>query len=177
MDFYPVSNQESSRFFSHSKEWFSSLISELKKAKKFIFLQFFSISSGIMWEEIFNILKERRNEGVEVKIIYDNLISASKLPLNFSIQLNQMGILCQPYYQRKRLIGILSNHHLHRKVVVIDGKIAFTGGMNIGDEYLNLIRPYGMWQDIGISLTGNSIWNFTVMFLSIWNALADSKED
>lgn len=64
MDFYPVSNQGSSRFFSHSKEWFSSLTSELKKAKKFIFLQFFSISSGIMWEEIFNILKERRNEGV-----------------------------------------------------------------------------------------------------------------
>lgn len=174
---YPISTRGSSRYFSKPIEWFSSLISELKKAKKFIFLQFFSISPGIMWEEIFNILKLRKNEGVEVRIIYDNLISASKLPKDFSNQLNQIGILCQPYYQKNRLIGILNNHHLHRKVVIIDGKIAFTGGMNIGDEYLNLMKPYGIWQDVGISLTGNSIWNFTVMFLSVWNTLANTKED
>lgn len=154
---YPISTQGSSRYFSQPKEWFSSLISELKKAKKFIFLQFFSISPGIMWEEIFNILKLRKNEGVEVRIIYDNLISASKLPKDFSKQLNQIGILCQPYYQKNRLIGTLNNHHLHRKVVFIDGKIVFIGEMNIGDEYLNLMEPYGTWQDVGISLTGNSI--------------------
>lgn len=176
-DIYPISHSGSSKYFSNTKEWFSSLLTELKKAKKFIFLQFFSISPGIMWEEIFQVLKERQNAGVEVRMIYDNLVSAAKLPKNFSYQLNEMGIKCQPYYQKSRLVGIINQHYLHRKVGIIDGKIAFTGGMNIGDEYLNLISPYGIWQDVGILLMGNSVWNFTVMFLSIWNALSATKED
>ena len=164
-------------YFSTTNDWLSSLIKELKNAKKFIFLQFFSISSGIMWERIVNVLQKKVQEGVEVRIIYDNLISALKLPLNFCEQLQKVGILCQPFYQKNRWLGMINNHHLHRKVVIIDGYIAFTGGMNIGDEYLNLIHPYGFWQDVGISLTTSDVWSFTVMFLSIWTVLTTDKEN
>lgn len=164
-------------YFDTTLDWFTSLLKELRLAKRFIFLEFFSIAPGIMWEEIFVILKEKRKQGVEVRIIYDNLVSAKKLPPHFASSLNELGILCQPYYQKCHLMGTLHNRHLHRKVVIIDGVIAFTGGMNIGDEYLNLIRPYGDFKDVGVSFKGHAVWGFTAMFLSFWNAITSSRED
>ena len=174
---FPSSSTGELKYYAMTTDWFSGLLQNLRRAKKFIFLEFFSISPGIMWEEIFNVLRERKNQGVEVRVIYDNLVSFSKLPRHFSSLLNESGILCQPYYQKNRLMGMIHNRHLHRKIVVIDGEIAFTGGMNIGDEYLNLIKPYGIFKDIGVSITGSSVWNFTVMFLSFWNAITSLKED
>ena len=91
--------------------------------------------------------------------------------------MEKLGIRCEAYYKKKPLFGFLRNHRDHRKCIIVDGRIAFTGGMNIEDRYVNLEQPYGYWKDVGISVCGDGVWNFTVMFFCMWNALRQEEED
>lgn len=174
---YPVTRNNKVKYYSTGDVFFQEVKKEMKRAKKFIFVEFFTIAMGELWDEVLDILVEKVNEGVEVRIIYDNTVCMKKIPAKYYKKLMDMGIKCEPYFKKNYLFGIIKNHHEHRKCVIIDGKIAFTGGMNIEDRYVNLEKPYGYWKDVGVSISGDGVWNFTVMFLSMWRVLSKCEED
>ncbi|MBQ8681909.1 MAG: PLDc N-terminal domain-containing protein [Bacilli bacterium] len=174
---YPISKRNKVVYYATGEVFFEQVKSELKTAEKFIFIEFFSIEMGVLWEEILDILKEKIKLGVEVRLIYDNMACKRKIPFKYYEVLESYGIMCEPFYKNCSLIGMIKNHHEHRKGIIIDGRIAFTGGMNIEDRYVNLEQPYGYWKDVGISIEGEGVWNFTVMFLGMWNAFRKTDED
>lgn len=167
---YPITKNNEIKYFSTCEDIYKSLIEELTKAKKFIFIEFLIINDGKMWQQILSILENKAKVGVEVRIIYDYSCSHKKLPKSYPDKLVKKGIKCIEFNKTSILSNIIMNNRDHRKIVVIDGITAFTGGFNIADEYINIIKPYGYWKDNGIELKGESVWSFTVMFLSFWNA-------
>lgn len=174
---FPISWGNQVKYFASGNAFFDAVKEALLGAEKFIFIEFFTISSGNLWESILAILEEKCKSGVEVRLIYDNTACMKKLPVKYYKKLASLGIKCEPFFKNHSLIGLIKNHHVHQKFLVVDGRIAFTGGVNIEDEYINLVSPYGYWKDVGVSVCGKSVWNFTVMFLSLWNALLDLEED
>lgn len=174
---FPITKNNRCVYYPSGEIFFDNVKAELRNAKHFIFIEFFSIEIGTLWKEILEILKEKVQEGIEVRIIYDNTACNKKITYKYYKKLEYSGIKCEPYYKNYPLIGAIRDHREHRKCVIVDGKIAFTGGMNIEDRYVNLEQPYGYWKDVGISVQGEGVWNFTVMFLSMWNALREEEED
>lgn len=173
---FPVTKKNKVVYYPTGEVFFERIKAELKKAKNFIFIEFFSIEFGTLWEEIFAILREKVQDGIEVRIIYDNVACVKKVPAKYYKKLESLGIQCEPYY-KNCFASAIKNHREHRKCLIVDGKIAFTGGMNIEDRYVNLEQPYGYWKDVGISVQGEGVWNFTVMFLSMWGVLRRKEED
>ena len=154
------------------------LLKELKKAKKFIFLEYFIINRGTMWNGILEILKEKANEGLDVRVMYDDMGSIAMLPEHYDKELAKYNIKCISFNKLSPFKGILMNNRDHRKMTIIDGKVAFSGGVNLSDEYINIKHPYGeKWKDNGIKIVGDSIWNLTVMFLTLWNANQEEDKD
>jgi len=149
----------------------------LAKAEKFIFLEYFIVTEGEMWSGILDILKEKAAAGVDVRLIYDDLGCFMKLPVDYWEKMESLGIRCRIFNKFKPALTTLQNNRNHRKIAVIDGKWAFTGGVNIGDEYINKTAPFGHWKDASILLTGESTDSFTLMFLSMWQALTGERED
>ena len=154
---------------------FPIMLEELKKAKKFIFIEYFIIEEGIMWDQILQVLQEKVKEGVDVRVMYDDLGSFFTLSVSYANKLEKMGIKALPFNRVNPIIGIIMNHRDHRKIMVIDGKVAFSGGINLADEYINVKIKHGQWKDNCIRVTGQAVWSYTVMFLTHWNALR--KED
>lgn len=152
-------------FIESGQEKLVLLLEQLQKAKDFIFIEYFIITEGEMWEEILAILKQKVSEGVTVKLIYDDLGSAGKLPLGYHKYLKKLGIDVVRFNKVNHRINFANNYRNHRKIVVIDNKVAFTGGINIGDEYTNKVKRFGYWLDSAIMLEGEAVRNFTVMFL------------
>lgn len=157
--------------------YFEKLIEELKKAEKFIFMEYFIIAQGKMWGEILEILKAKVKEGVEVRIIYDDFGCIMTLPKNYDKQLQKYGIKCSIFNKAYPIFSIIYNNRTHRKITVIDGKVAFTGGINLADEYINEIERFGHWKDTGIMVRGETAWGFTMMFLNNWEILERPHED
>lgn len=174
---FPITKRNRVTYYSSGEIFFKNVKLELKEAKKFIFIEFFSIGTGALWEEVLEILVEKVQAGIDVRLIYDNVACKKKIPSNYYRKLESLGIKCEPYFKGSSLIGMIKNHRDHRKCVIVDGRIAFTGGMNIEDRYVNLEQPYGYWKDVGISVQGDGVWNFMIMFLSMWNALCKVEED
>ena len=141
------------------------LIFDLKKAEKFIFLEFFIIEYGKFWSSIYKILKEKASCGVDVRIVYDDIGCMRTLPTTFSKNLKKDGIVALPFSRLKGSADSEFNNRSHRKMVIIDGKIAYTGGFNLADEYVNLIERFGHWKDSGIRVYGEAVWEFTKLFL------------
>ncbi|MCI1944024.1 cardiolipin synthase [Clostridium luticellarii] len=164
-------------YFSSGESMYKSLLKELKKADKFIFLEYFIISRGKMWDEIFEVLKEKAQSGVEVRILVDYIGSMFALPKDFEESLKKNNIKYKIFNPIKILLNVMLNYRDHRKIAVIDGKIAFTGGMNIGDEYINSYRKYGYWKDMGVCLEGNAVYSFTSMFLRMWQSITKKREN
>ena len=152
-----------------------TLLEELKKAKKFIFIEYFIINNGTMWQEILDILKEKANSGLDVRVLYDDMGSVAMLPSNYPKLLGKYGIKCMQFNKLSPFAGIIMNNRDHRKMMIIDGHTAFSGGINISDEYININSKLGVWKDNGIRIKGEAVWNFTVMFLEMWNSF--KKED
>ena len=172
-----VTKSNKVEYYKTGELFFEKVKQELKLAQKFIFIEFFTIEIGNLWNEILTILEEKVKSGIEVRIIYDNTACMKKLPAKYYKKLESLGIKCEPFEKKCPLLGVIRNHRDHHKCIIIDGKIAFTGGMNIEDRYVNLENPYGYWKDVGISISGNSVWSFTVMFLNMWKVLANVLED
>lgn len=175
--FCPVYKNTLSSYLTPGEDMFGILIDELKSAKKFIFLEYFIIQEGLMWDTILEILKEKVKEGVDVRIIYDDLGTILTLPYKYDKTLEKFGIKCCVFNPFIPVLSVKLNNRDHRKIAVIDGHTAFTGGINLADEYINAIIKYGYWKDSCVVVRGEAVWSFTVMFLTLWNYLRKTDED
>ena len=156
---------------------YPALLADLEKAEKSIFLEFFIISQGKMWQGVEDILRRKAAQGVDVRLIYDDFGSLLGLPKDFVVRMERAHIRCIPFNPVVPLLSLVMNHRDHRKIVVIDGKVAYTGGINLADEYINAITRFGYWKDAGLRIEGTAVWNFTVMFLDFWNAFRPFEQD
>ena len=172
---YPVYENTGFDYYPLGEDGFPVMIEELKKAKKFIFLEYFIIEEGKMWNSILQILEEKVKQGVEVRVMYDDFGSFFLLRGSYYKELEAKGIKCVPFNRINLVLNVILNHRDHRKIMVIDGKVAFSGGINLADEYINEIVRFGKWKDNIIKITGEAVWSCTVMFLTHWNACR--KED
>ena len=172
---FPITTNNEVEYFSLGDYSFDTIINELKKAKKFIFLEYFIINNGKFWDSILEVLCEKVKENVEVRVMYDDLGCITTLESGYYKKLEKMGIKCIAFNKISPLSGIVMNNRDHRKILVIDGKVAFSGGINLADEYINIGSKYGHWKDNCIMIKGDAVWSYTVMFLTLWNA--SRKED
>ncbi len=152
-------------YFSLGEEMWQSMLVDLKLAKKFIYMEYFIIEEGIFWNSILEILEEKAKQGVEVKVVYDDIGCMSTLPGDYAKILAKKGIEGTPFSRLKGNADSEFNNRSHRKITVIDGVIGYTGGVNIADEYINKIVRFGHWKDVGIRLEGEAVWELTKLFL------------
>ncbi len=167
---FPVYKNTVTQYLSPGEVMFEKLKEELSQAQQYIFLEFFILEEGLMWDSILEILAQKVQEGVEVRVMYDDVGSIYLLPLGFNQKLTGMGIQCTAFNPVSPVLSLRMNNRDHRKIVVIDGLVAFTGGINLADEYINVYPKHGHWKDAGIMIKGEAAWSFTFMFLHLWNA-------
>ena len=172
---YPTYEANEVKYFPLGEDAYKVILRELKKAEKFVFIEYFIISDGKMWNEILGILEEKVKSGVDVRVIYDDIGCATSLPDNYDKILENKGIKCVDFNKLKLVLSVILNNRDHRKILVIDGKVAFSGGINIADEYINEKERFGHWKDNAIMVKGEAVWNFTNIFLEIWNAYREEK--
>ena len=160
----------STRYFPIVDDAFPVILEELKKAKHFIFLEFFIVAKGKMWDSMLEILKQKADEGLDIRFIYDDVGSLTTAPIHYDETLTKMGIKTICYNRFRPLLDIRMNNRDHRKILVIDGHTCFSGGFNLADEYINAIERFGHWKDNAILIRGEAVGNFTYMFLASWCA-------
>lgn len=165
----PIYPCEYSKYYALGEDYYHDLIQELKKAKHFIFMEYFIVEEGEMFDTILEILVEKAKQGLDVRFMYDDVGCLAILPYKYYNKLESMGIQCIAFNPFVPLVSVAMNNRDHRKITVIDGHTAFTGGINLADEYINVKMKYGHWKDTGIRVRGEAVWNFTVMFLQMWN--------
>jgi cardiolipin synthase len=144
------------------------MLRELKKAKHYIFIEYFIIKPGKMWDSILEILKQKVKEGLDVRVVYDDVGNLGATPVHYWRELCAMGIQARAFARLKPFIDVRYNNRDHRKIMVIDGHTCFTGGINLADEYINIDSPYGHWKDNSIMLKGKAVYSFTLLFLANW---------
>jgi cardiolipin synthase len=172
----PVYSNTTTEYLTPGERKFERMLEELKKAERYIFLEYYIIQEGIMWNTILEILKEKAKQGVDVRVIYDDVGCLFTLPLGYEKKLESMGIKCNVFNPLIPVLSFSINNRDHRKIVVIDGHTAFTGGINLADEYINTYEKHGYWKDSAIVVHGDAVWSFTVMFLSMWCFLSKTCE-
>ena len=153
------------KYFSDGELLWESMLSDLKKANKFIYLEYFIIERGVFWDSILEILKEKAKSGVDVRVVFDDIGCMSTLPGSYAKTLRKLGIKATPFSRLKGNADSEFNNRSHRKILVIDGIIGYTGGVNIADEYVNLKVRFGHWKDVGIRLEGEAVWELTHLFV------------
>ena len=173
----PVYQNTETKYLKIGEEFNIHLLEELKKAKKFIFIEIFILKQGKMWNKIFNILKEKAAAGVDVRLLYDDFGCINTLPYNYKKHIHKYNIKCEVFNPIHPIVTLAHNNRDHRKIIVIDGNVAFTGGINISDEYINEVIRFGHWKDTGIMLKGEAVKSFTLMFLENWHIYQDQNED
>lgn len=172
----PLSDCTDFQYFPTGEAYAAQLLTELKKAEKYIFLEYFVIQPGKFLNSVLEILEDKAKNGVDVRFIYDDIGSMLKVPGNYAETLEKRGIKCMCFNPFRPVLDIAQNNRTHRKIAVIDGKTAFTGGVNLADEYINETHPFGHWKDTGIMVRGRVVQNFSAMFLQLWS-LRNENED
>ena len=174
---YPAWKNSTAKYYPCGEAMYPDLLADLEKAERFIFLEFFIVRTGKMWKGVEDILVRKAAQGVDVRLIYDDFGSLLGLPSDFVVQMERAHIRCIPFNPVVPLVSLVMNHRDHRKIVVVDGNTAYTGGINLADEYINEEERFGYWKDAALRTEGAAVWNFTVMFLDHWNAFRPSEED
>jgi cardiolipin synthase len=174
---FPVYAHTRTEYFASGERFFTKLVKELEKAEKYIFVEFFILRMGVMLNPIIDLLEKKARQGLDVRIIYDDLGCFMSLPSNYNEYLEQKGIKCMIFNPFKPILSSLQNNRDHRKIVSIDGKVAFTGGINLADEYINAKERFGHWKDSGIMLKGEAAWSLTLIFLHMWNLERKNQDD
>ena len=174
---FPVFPNTQSIYLSPGEEKHKQLINELNKAERYIFMEYFIIQQGKMWDEILEVLKRKAADGVKVRIMYDDMGCFIMLPKNYPERLRELGIECVIFNPFKPILTSIQNNRDHRKIVCIDGTVAFTGGINITDYYINRYEKYGHWKDASIMIKGQGAWQFALMFLQMWELCTLADED
>ena len=153
------------------------MVEELRKAKEYIYLEYFIIEEGIMWNTILDILEEKVKEGVDVRVMYDDvgcIFNFHHIMVDFPFA--KARIKCIVFNRYIPIFSTVFNNRDHRKILVIDGDVALTGGINFADEYINEKQRFGYWKDNGVRITGKAVYSMTQMFLQMWNAFALEKD-
>ena len=153
------------------------MLAELEKAQRYIFLEYFIIQPGVFWDSILDVLERKAAQGVEVRLLYDDMGCMFTLPQHYDQQMMAKGIQCRVFNRFRPVMTPRLNNRDHRKLMIIDGKVGFTGGINLADEYINAEQRFGYWKDAALRIEGDAAWNFTVMFLNFWNAFRPSETD
>ena len=166
---YPVFSGTETEYFPLGEDKFARLLQELEKAEKLIFLEYFIVEEGVMWGQILEILARKAAGGVEVRLMYDGTCEFALLPKGYPKRLKKLGIQCKVFSPVTPLISTHYNYRDHRKICVIDGHTAFTGGINLADEYINAYEKHGHWKDTAVMVKGAAAKSFTLMFLQMWN--------
>jgi cardiolipin synthase A/B len=174
---FPVFSNTRQFYLDSGEAFYHKVLEELEKARRYIFLEFFILREGVMLNSILDILERKAAEGLDVRIIYDDLGCIFTLPEDYNKILEQKGIKCFVFNPFRPIISSLQNNRDHRKIISIDGRIVFTGGLNLADEYVNIVERFGHWKDAAIMLEGDGAWAFTLIFLQMWNLKAGSKDD
>lgn len=173
---FPVYKGTEVTYFPIGEDKFQAMLTELAKAEKYIFMEYFIIEEGYMWGSILNILIEKAKAGVDVRVMYDGMCEISNLPSNYCSLLEKQGIKARSFAPLQPFLSSHYNYRDHRKICVIDGKTAFNGGVNLADEYINEVERFGHWKDTAVMLKGDAVSSFTLMFLQMWN-LTEKQPD
>lgn len=174
---FPIYTNTKTTYFSLGEFWYKDMIDELERAEKYIFLEYFIIEEGVFWDSVLDILTKKAAAGVDVRIIYDDIGCFLTLPKKYNKQLEAAGIKCSVFNKFKPIVSGLQNNRDHRKITSIDGKVTYTGGCNIADEYINQKKKHGHWKDCSIKLEGEASWSLTLIFLQMWCACTNIHED
>lgn len=166
---YPVYDRTHVSYFALGDTMYPEMLKELRQASRYIFMEYFIIERGCMWNTILEILEEKVKAGVEVRVMYDGMCSLHQLPADYPRELEKKGIRCKMFSPIRPVLSTYQNNRDHRKILVIDGHTAFTGGINLADEYINQKERFGHWKDTGIMLKGKAAISFAMMFLQLWN--------
>ena len=176
---YPVYKGSDVTYFQVGEDMFAAMLCELEKAEHFIFMEYFIIAEGKMWDAILEVLVRKAKAGVDIRILYDDMGCLTLLPPKYASYLESLhpNIKCRSFNKFVPFLSLVMNNRDHRKILVIDGHTAFNGGINLADEYINETHEFGHWKDVGVCVKGEAVWNFTTMFLEIWNAYHKKEED
>ena len=171
---FPVLKNATSKYYPFGEEMFQDMCEDLKKAEKYIFVEYFIIQMGKFWGTLTDIMAQKVLDGVDVRVLYDDLGSIGTYSFVDVKELSKKGIKCTPFNPFFFVKSQLNNRD-HRKIMVIDGKVAYSGGINLADEYINEKIVFGRWKDIGFRITGNAVHSYTYMFAEFWNAFSNDK--
>ena len=174
---YPVYENTVVEYFDDGEKGFEAQKRDLAKAEKFIFMEYHAIEDAECWHEIRDVLAERAKAGVEVRVFYDDMGSLGFINTDFVKRTEEYGIQCRVFNPFAPGLNLFLNNRDHRKITVIDGKVGFTGGYNLANEYFHRTEPFGFWKDTGIRLEGDAVQSLTVTFLEMWNAVSDLDKD
>lgn len=170
----PVIKNQNATYYPVGEKMFEAMLCDLKKAKKYIFVEYFIVEEGKFFNSLIDIMEEKVTQGVDVRIMYDDFGSLTTYSFRNLKKLKEKGIKCIPFNPLIFLRGTLNNRD-HRKMLIIDGEVAFTGGVNLADEYINEVKRFGHWKDIGFRLEGPAVKNYVYMFSEFWNAFSTEK--
>lgn len=171
----PVFDKSKTTYYPIGEDFHADLLSELKKAEDFIFMEYFIIQQGVMWDSIHEVLVDKAKRGVKVCVMYDDLGCIATLDSRYYEVLRKEGIECTPCNKFKPILSHIHNNRDHRKITVIDGKVGFTGGINLADEYINAYVKHGHWKDTAVKIEGEAVKNLTALFISLWNMQQEVK--
>jgi cardiolipin synthase len=174
---FPIYTRTRTEYFPSGELFFSRLLEELEKAERYIFMEFFILREGVMLDPLLAIMERKAGAGVDVRIIYDDLGCFLSLPPDFPQRLERRGIKCLVFNPFRPIFSSLQNNRDHRKIVSIDGKTAFTGGINLADEYINAVERFGHWKDAALLIAGEAAWSLTLIFLQMWNLRRKDPDD
>lgn len=175
---FPLYNGAQCRYYPLGEQQFEAMIADLEKASRFIFMEYYILSEGKLWDKIYDLLRRKAAQGVEVRILYDDAGSIFSLPDEVTAEAEKVGIKTLAFNPVHRYINRLYvNYRNHQKITIIDGNIAYTGGTNIADEYANYYPKYGHWKDTAVRLEGDAVWSLTVAFLQMWEVESGAEED
>ncbi len=173
----PVYQNTATKYLTPGEAFFDCLVAELEKAERFIFMEYFIVQEGKMWNTLLDVMARKAKAGVEVRMMYDDVGCVSTLPKRYHKKLEEMGIQCTVFNPFRPTLSVSLHNRDHRKITVIDGHTAFTGGVNLADEYINEFEKHGHWKDASLMIKGEAVWNLTMLFLESWNFYCPTDQD
>ena len=174
---WPVYGNTAAKYYAEAADAFEAMKADLEQAERFVFMEYFILENGQAFQEIREILERKAKQGVQVRLMYDDIGSIGHTNMAFAKELNGAGIQCVPFNPAVPILNLFMNHRDHRKITVIDGMVGYTGGYNLANEYFGYAHPYGQWKDTGIRLEGEAVRSLTAAFLELWTVVTNSKED
>lgn len=171
---FPVLRNDTAQYYPVGELLFEQMLSALKEAKRYVFIEYFIVQEGVMWGTMVDVMERKVKEGVDIRVLYDDIGSIGTFSARNRASLLKKGIKCEKFNPLIVLSGALNNRD-HRKIMVVDGVVAFSGGINLADEYINEEHPFGHWKDIGFKITGDAIRSYAYMFIEFWNASSLNK--